>query len=378
MKIVIAPDSFKGTLTANEVANIIKDSMHRVYQKSGIDAEIITIPIADGGEGTSSVLLENLGGIRITRTVTGPEGDAVEASYVIIDHEVAVIEVAESSGLKDCHNMDTKKTSTYGLGELILDALDHDVKEIIVCLGGSGTTDGGAGMAAALGATFKIDQQIVEIPTGEILHQLSDIEIERMDPRIAKTSFKILTDVNNPLYGIKGAAYIYGPQKGASPDDLKLLDDGLKNYARLLNDLFQKDCATFLGAGAAGGLGSGCHAFLNAQVLPGIETLLKMINFDDVIKDASVIITGEGKLDEQSFMGKAISGIINHSNGKPVILICGDNACSKDCLFEKKIEVFAATDFFSKEQSLAQPIQSLERVSEVCSLHIFEAFKKVI
>lgn len=375
MKIVIAPDSFKGTLHAHEVARIIKDSFTQLFKEKHFEAMIETVPIADGGEGTSSVLLENLGGRRITHVVTGPEGQDVEASYAIINNS-AVIEVAESSGLKLCNQADTKTTTSFGLGQLILDALDHEVNEIIICLGGSGTTDGGTGMAAALGVAFITNQQKIDLPCGENLEQLELISLVNMDPRIAKVSFKILSDVNNPLYGKQGAAFIYGPQKGATHDDVLLLDKGLRHYGDLLQQTFHKDCSSFPGAGAAGGLGAGCFAFLDAQILPGIETLLHMIQFDKRIQDADIIITGEGQIDEQSFMGKAISGIIKNASHKRVYVICGDNACSEDCMTAQDIKIFAATDYCRKDDSLNHPEEALKVVSEACASHIYEITKK--
>lgn len=376
MKIVIAPDSFKGTLDANDVGLLIKDVFNKHFNKQHIKVDLAVVPIADGGEGTSIVLFENLGGKRRNCSVTGPEGESVEASYTILDNNVAVIEVAESSGLKHCHHLDTKKTNTFGLGEMILDALDQNVKEIMICLGGSGTTDGGAGMAAALGAIFTTTDSRVMNPNGESLKHIKHISIDQMDSRIAKTSFKILSDVNNPLYGPNGAAYIYGPQKGATPEDVIILDAGLKHYGILLEETFNKDCSSFSGAGAAGGLGAGCFSFLNAEVFPGIETILEMINFDKIIKDADVVITGEGKLDEQSFMGKAISGVINHAKHKQVIVICGDNACSQDCLKDNEIKVFAATDYCTKEESLINPRYALKIASEHCALYVDGDIKK--
>jgi glycerate kinase len=372
MKIVIAPDSFKGTLNSTEVAEIIGNSFVSVFKQNKIDLNLELIPIADGGEGTSITLAKNLDGQIFETDVTGPEFDKVSAKYAIINGKTAIIEVAETSGLTQCKKFDTKFATTYGLGELIIEVMNRGVKDIVICLGGSATTDGGCGMAAALGVDFLMIDKKKSYPTGSTLRDIVKIDLKNLDSRISKTNFKVMCDVQNPLFGKSGAAYVYGPQKGASDQDIIDLDMGLKNLSKVLSETYGADYSSFAGAGAAGGLGAACKAFLNAEIASGIDTVLDLVAYDNKIKDADLIITGEGRLDEQSFMGKVISGIIKRSQSKPIYIIAGDNKCDRDCLPDPIVKIFAITDYYGIEEALAKPFLGLRKASEECAYYIIK------
>ena len=269
--------------------------------------------------------------------VCGPAGTRIEATYGITNASTAVIEIAESTGLTRQSELHPLTSNTYGFGELILDALEQGIRSFILCLGGSASTDCGLGMAAALGAKFYDRNKEIIVPSGSSLISIDKIDTSSLDQRISESNFTVICDVENPLFGPNGAAYVYGPQKGASPDDVILLDNGLRHVAPEITRVTGVDHTSVIGAGAAGGTGFGCAAFLNATMKSGIETILD-INGYSVIpgredsnennKESSpegfdLIITGEGCLDEQSLMGKVLSGILKRSNGIPVVSFCG-------------------------------------------------------
>lgn len=322
-KIIIIPDSFKGTLSSEEVADIISDEIRDV---SVDKINIVKLPIADGGEGSTDCILKSLGGEKISVVVKSPENKDIEAYYGIISRErnkTAVIEIAQSSGITRQNSYDAKTATTYGFGQLILDALDKGCREFLLCLGGSATTDCGLGMAQALGARFMNLDGDSFIPAGGTLKDVASIDISNIDDRVSESTFTVMCDVDNPLYGKKGAAYVYGPQKGATPEDVIVMDAGLKNVSKIYCKLTGKDLAEYPGAGAAGGAGYGCMAFLDATMKSGIEAMLEIVNFDNEVSDSDLIITGEGRIDEQSFMGKVLSGIIKHSSGTKIAAFCG-------------------------------------------------------
>jgi len=324
IKIIIAPDSFKGNATSLEVCNLIEEGILRVLS----DVEIKKIPIADGGEGTVEAVVLASGG-RIKRVqVQGPMGDMVEAHYGIIDEMRAVIEMAESSGLTLVHEHKRNPliASTYGTGELILDAINVGCREILMGIGGSATNDFGIGMAAALGYRFfdKDDNEVE--PLAKNMGSIAFIDDSNVDVRIHETNISVLSDVKNTLYGSNGATAIYGPQKGVTPETFDILDDGLKNMSVIVKNTFGKDVTSIEGAGAAGGLGAGLISFCNATLKSGIDAILDIVRFDDEILNASLIITGEGAIDGQSSQGKVPIGIARRAKLKnvPVIAIVGD------------------------------------------------------
>lgn len=330
MKIVVAPDSFKGSLDALEVCNCVEKGIKEVFQA----AEIKKIPLADGGEGTVAALVMALKGEIIKCQVTGPMGEPVVAEYGIIDNgRTAVIEMAAASGLPlvPISKRDPMRATTFGTGELILAALEQGCREFIIGIGGSATIDGGVGMAQALGARFYDKNKRLIGRGGKILKEIAVIDIKSIDSRIKDANFIIANDVVNPLYGKNGAAYIYGPQKGADDLMIKDLDNGLKNLAYIINQDLGKDIANLKGAGAAGGLGAGLVAFLDAKMQLGIELITNKIRLKEELCDADYIITGEGKIDMQTMDGKVPGGVaqIARELKIPVIAIAGSLA--DDC-----------------------------------------------
>ena len=324
MKVVIASDSFKGSMTSSEVADVVSRSIKHVD-----DVDIVKISISDGGEGFVQSILDVIDGEIIELDVVGPLGDEVKACYGLTkDRKTAIIEVAATSGI--CLVPETKrnplKTTTYGFGQLIIDALDKEVEKIIIGLGGSATNDCGMGMAEALGIKFfDKDNNEITMLTGEKLDGVKTIDGSDIDPRINKVKFEVACDVDNPLVGENGAAYIFGPQKGANKEQVKILDNNLVNIAKIIYNTYGIEIATMHGAGAAGGLGAATKIFLGAEIKQGINLVLDMINFDELVKDADFIITGEGKMDSQSVRGKTPYGVLLRAKkyNVPVIGICG-------------------------------------------------------
>ncbi|MEA2088030.1 MAG: glycerate kinase [Candidatus Caldatribacteriota bacterium] len=308
MKIVVAPDSFKGSLTAVEVSDAIEQGVREIFP----EAEIIKIPMADGGDGTVQCLVNATGGEILREKVTGPLGDEVLASYGILGNKkTAVIEMAEASGLtlvpEDKRN--PLITTTYGTGQLIKAALDQGCRKMIIGIGGSATNDGGAGMVQALGVKL-LDREGKEIGFGGgELKKINRIDISNLDNRLSQTGVLIASDVSNPLCGPKGASRIYGPQKGATPEVIEELDESLAYFAEIIKRDLNKDIKDMPGSGAAGGLGASLIAFLDAELRPGIEIMIEIVKLEQAIKDADLVITGEGKIDSQTIYGKAPIGV---------------------------------------------------------------------
>lgn len=323
MKIVIAIDSFKGSSTTAEAAEAVERGIKKVF----CNAEIIKIPVADGGEGTVNTLVLGMNGIFKEVEVIGPMGEKINAKYGILDGDLAIIEMAAASGLllvpEDKRN--PMVTTTYGTGQLIKAALDEGCKRILIGIGGSATNDGGSGMAQALGASFK-DQDGNELGFGGgKLSNLVQIDISNMDSRIKNTEIWVASDVSNPLCGVKGASIVYGPQKGANLEMALELDNNLCHYAIKIKEQLGRNIIDIPGAGAAGGLGAGLMAFCNATLQPGIETVLNLINIDKYLLGADLVITGEGKIDEQSIYGKVPVGVAKRAQkyNIPVLVIAG-------------------------------------------------------
>jgi len=308
MKIVIAPDSFKGSLTAEEVSNAIEQGVREIFP----EAEIVKIPMADGGDGTVQCLVTATGGEILRKKVTGPLGDEVLASYGILgDKRTAVIEMAEASGLTLVpeNKRNPLITTTYGTGQLIKAALDRGCRKMIIGIGGSATNDGGAGMVQALGVKL-LDREGKEIGFGGgELKKIFQIDTKYLDNRLPETKVLIASDVSNPLCGPKGAARIYGPQKGATPEIIEELDRSLAHFAEVIKRDLHKDIKDIPGSGAAGGLGASLIAFLDAELRPGIEIMIEIVKLEQAIKDADLVITGEGKIDSQTIYGKAPIGV---------------------------------------------------------------------
>ena len=335
MKIVIIPDSFKGSASSMEVCNCIERGILKVLK----NADIKKIPVADGGEGTVDSILYAAGGNIKKVNVRNPSGKIIEAKYGIINKEKAVIEMAEASGitLVDDAVRNPLKYSTYGTGELIKDAMNNNIKEILIGIGGSATNDCGIGMANALGYKF-LDENNNELEAiAENMIKVASIDDSNVDKRIFDIKINVACDVKNPLYGENGATAIYGKQKGVTEESFDILDNGLKNIARIVKEKFNKEIDHIEGSGAAGGLGGGLVAFCNAELKSGIDAVLDIIDFEDKIKDASLIITGEGAIDGQTKKGKVPVGVARRANGIPVIAIVGDIRDGAEAVYDMGI-----------------------------------------
>ena len=339
MKIVIAPDSFKESMTALEAATAIKMGFDKVLP----NAEYIKVPMADGGEGTVQSLVDATNGRIIYETVTGPLGDPVDAFYGLTgDGKTAVIEMAAASGLHlvSEEKRNPLKTTTKGTGELIRKALNKGVKHLIIGLGGSATNDGGAGMAQALGVKL-LDTNGNQIGYGGgELKKLDSIDVSNIDPRLTDTVIEVACDVDNPLTGERGAAVVFGPQKGASPEVVQRLDDNLGHFAEILKRDLDKDIAHIPGTGAAGGLGAGLLAFLNVNLKRGVDIVLDFVGLEEKIKDATLVITGEGKIDRQTIYGKTPIGVAKTAKkySIPVIGIAGSIGEQSEVVYEYGID----------------------------------------
>ncbi len=344
MKIVIAPDSFKGNLSALEVAELIEKGIRRVYSK----AKIVKVPMADGGEGTVRSLVDATKGRIIKREVTGPLGKRVKASYGILgDKKTAVIEMASASGLPlvPKKKRNPLLTTTYGTGELIKAALDRGCRKIIVGIGGSATVDGGAGMAQALGVRL-LDKKRRKISFGGgALGNLERIDISKLDKRIRKIKVLVASDVDNPLTGPTGAARIYAPQKGATPSMVKKLEENLKKYASIIKRDLKKDIKDIPGTGAAGGLGTGLIAFLNAKIRLGVDIVIETVRLEKHLKDADLVITGEGKMDSQTIYGKTPIGVAKLAKryNIPVVAIVGEVGKDVEVVYRHGIDGIVTT-----------------------------------
>ncbi|HHB1426737.1 TPA: glycerate kinase [Serratia odorifera] len=324
MKIVIAPDSYKESLSALAVATGIEAGFREIFP----DAEYVKLPLADGGEGTVEAMVAATGGKTIEVEVTGPLGEKTRAFFGLSgDEQSAFIEMAAASGLErlPAERRNPLNTTSYGTGELIRCALDHGVKHCIIGIGGSATNDGGAGMVQALGARL-LDEQGNDIAFGgAALATLADIDLSGLDARIGQCKFEVACDVSNPLTGADGASAIFGPQKGATPQMVAELDRALQHYAQVIERTLGIDVERVPGAGAAGGMGAGLLAFCQAELRRGIEIVTEALGLDALVRDATLVITGEGRIDSQSINGKVPIGVarVAKRHNKPVIGIAG-------------------------------------------------------
>ncbi len=324
MKIVIAPDSYKGSIYASDAARAMADGVRRVLP----DAEVVLVPVADGGDGTLETLVETSGGRIITSDVTGPLGETVSAEWGAMgDGVTAVAEMARTSGLAlvRLEDRDPLNATTYGLGEVILEALEAGYRRFILGIGGSATNDAGAGMAQALGVRL-LDASGAELPPGgAALANLARIDVSGLDPRSAEAEFDVACDVNNPLTGPEGASAVYGPQKGATPEMVEQLDAALANFAEVVKRDLGADVNDVPGSGAAGGLGGGIMAFLDGRLRPGVDIVLDTVDLASRLDGADLIITGEGCMDFQTVYNKAPIGVARLAGERdiPVIGVSG-------------------------------------------------------
>lgn len=323
-KYVVAPDSFKESMTAKEVC----DAMEKGIKKADSAAEVIKVPMADGGEGTVNSLVDATHGQRVIVEVTGPLGNKISAYYGILGNGItAVIEMAKASGLEivEKKKRNPMITTTFGTGELIRDALDHNVKEIIIGLGGSSTNDGGSGMAQTLGAKL-LDQNNHQIPFGGgNLDKLDKIDISNLDSRLQDVKIILASDVTNLLIGKEGASRVFGLQKGATPEMVEKLENNLQHYAKIVKRDLNKDVASVSGAGAAGGLGAGLMAFTTCEMRQGVDLAIEVTKLEDKIRDTDYVFTGEGGTDFQTKFGKTPYGVakLGKKYHKPVISLAG-------------------------------------------------------
>jgi glycerate 2-kinase len=326
MKVVIAPDKFEGTLSAKEAAAALAAGWRRADR----DADVDEVPVADGGKGTLDTLLEAMGGRRERITATGPLGDPVEADFGLVDGPTgvtAVIEMARASGLALVSEVrrDPLRATTRGTGELIAAAGQHGPERAIVCIGGSATNDGGAGMAQALGVRLLDERDRNLPPGGAALRRLARIDASGLDRSVRDVDVVVASDVDNPLTGPRGASAVYGPQKGATPEDVRLLDESLGHFAAVIHRDLGLDVRDIPGAGAAGGLGAGLIAFLGGRLRPGFEVVASALDLERRLDHAEVAVTGEGKYDTQSERGKAPGGVLDLARraGCRTVLVAG-------------------------------------------------------
>lgn len=351
-RFLFACDSFKGTISSARSAQLLSEEALRFFA----DAELRSVEVADGGEGTVDAVVAAVGGQTRTVNVHGPRGAFADAAYGLLDGNRAIIEMAAASGLPmlALEDRDPRATSTFGTGELILDALDQGVRDISLAIGGSATNDGGMGCMRALGVRF-LDAEGAELEgVGADLARVASIDLSGMDQRIAQTSFHVMCDVDNPLTGPRGATYVFGPQKGATPQIADELEQGMRSYAQVLAQTFEGFDETAAGMGAAGGLGAAGRAFLNAELLPGVEQVLNLVGFDALLEGCNLCVTGEGHADSQSAHGKVVSGVAarcRRADVPCVAIVGGMNAdarelldCGVDALVPTVIDVATLTE----------------------------------
>lgn len=370
MKLVIAPDSFKESLDAQQVAFAIE----RGFKSIDSSIETLCVPVADGGEGTTEALVAATRGELKRHPVIGPLGEPLEAIWGLLGPQestplTAVVETAAASGLDkiSAAQRDALRATTYGTGELILAALNAGVRRIILGLGGSATNDGGMGLLSALGARFLDTNGEVLEAGGAALASLARIDLSQLDNRVAETEFLVACDVDNPLLGARGASAIFGPQKGATAEQVEQLDAALANYADVSAELLGKDTRDVPGAGAAGGLGYALVQFLNARMAPGIDLVLEAVRFDEQLKGADLVITGEGRIDGQSLSGKTPVGVARWAKRQnlPVIAVCGSIGAGAEGVHEVGIDaLFTVVPGVCRlEQAMAEAAPNLERTA---------------
>lgn len=377
MKIVLAPDSYKNSLTAKEVAN----SMRRGFEKVYPEAEYVNVPMADGGEGTVQSLIDAKNGKLVTETVINPLGNPTEANYGLIDDgTVAVIEMAQASGIQfiNQYTQNPYVATTFGTGQLIKSAIEHGAKTIIIGIGGSATNDGGAGMAQALGAHLLDDKGEELQYGGAMLSKLSKVDISELMPELTDVKVIIASDVTNPLTGKNGASHVFGPQKGANPEMVEFLDQALSHYAKILKRDLHKDLENVPGAGAAGGLGAGLLAFTNSEMRSGVEIVVDYTNLQTAVQDADVVVTGEGQIDFQTKFGKTPIGVAKATKAvnpkATVIAIAGSVGEKISELYPLGID--AIFTCVPGVEELSQAIQDTDKNLQQVSENIARLIKK--
>ena len=341
-KCVVVSDSFKGTVSSREICAIAQ----RVIPRHFPACEVVCIPVADGGEGTVDCFVQAMGAQRVEITVTNALGEESAAAYARLG-ELAIIEMAAAAGLPQVGERRCPGTATtYGVGELIAYAIDSGCRKILLGLGGSATNDGGCGCAAALGVRFYDADGQSFIPAGDTLGSIARIDTAKAEERLRSVELTVMCDVTNPLYGPTGAAYIFGPQKGADAEKIKSLDAGLRHFGDVIRSQLGIDVSMMPGAGAAGGMGAGCVALLSGTMQSGIDAVLDVTGFDRQLEGADLVITGEGRIDSQSADGKVISGVARRTKAKgvPLIAIAGGIADSAGAVYDIGVSAMFSTD----------------------------------
>jgi len=335
-KFVLIPDSFKGTMSSSEICDIMENQIKKYFP----DAKIVSIPVADGGEGSVDSFLASTGGNKVIVTVKSPYMEDMSAFYGILNDGTAIIEMAACAGLPLVeNNKHPDRTTTYGVGQLIVHAAVCGCKKIIVGLGGSSTNDAGTGAAVAVGVKFYDKSGKNFLPIGATLASIKKIDISGLCSELKDVEIISMCDIDNPFYGPTGAAQVFGPQKGANKEMVELLDDGLKRLSETINDQLHIDVSQIPGSGAAGGMGGGMVAFFGARLQKGIETVLDAVDFDSIAKDADMVFSGEGKIDSQSLRGKVVIGVACHTHkiGVPLIAIVGDIGDNIQSVYERGV-----------------------------------------
>lgn len=377
MKIIIAPQSFKGSLTAKEATNIILDSAKSVFP----NAELVGLPIADGGDGTLETIIDATNGELINSNVKGPDNRIVEASWGLFNSEknekTAIIEMARASGLAmlDPNNLDPFNSTTFGTGELIINAVKYGAKKIILGIGGSATNDCGIGVAKSVGIKF-LDSKKNEIDNNVAnFSKIREINLNNFIPELKNVKFEVACDVTNTLCGIEGASYIYGPQKGASVDDIKILDKNLLHIGNLIEKELNLNVLNLKGGGAAGGLGAGMVAFFGATLRPGVDIIFDTLNVEEKIKDADLIITGEGQFDISSTYNKAPTAIakLGKKYNIPAIGISGSFGEGFDKLDE--FGILSKSTLINKISTLDDNIKNADNLLRIASVEQLKAIK---
>ena len=374
MRFLFACDSFKGTISSARSAQLLGEQA--LVQFPG--AELSGVEVADGGEGTVDAVVAATGGTLRTVRVHGPRGAEVDAAYGLLGDGRAIIEMAAASGLPllASTDRDPRFTSTYGTGELIADALARGARDISLAIGGSATNDGGMGCLRALGARF-LDKDSNELSgCGKDLAEVSTIDLAHLDSRLSDTSVTVLCDVKNPLCGENGATYTFAKQKGATPETLELLENGMQNYRDVIRGQFGIDCDLIKGAGAAGGLGAALKVFLHATMQLGIETVLDLIGFDDLLNGADLVVTGEGRVDSQSVCGKVMQGVALRvkARGIPVYGLCGSLGDGAELLYD--CGVTSLYSLVDENTSVVEAMTNAEQVYYHAAVRMFSQIKR--
>lgn len=361
-KAVLIPDSFKGTISSKRICEIMSRKIYKYFP----DCEVVSIPVADGGEGSVDCFLEAVNGDKVTAQVQDPFGDEMTAYYAILpDRSTAVIEMAVCAGLPLVEGReDPAVTSTYGVGQLIIDAAKRGCRKIIMCLGGSSTNDMGCGAAAAAGIKFFDESGKEFIPVGGTLKNITSVDLSGKNKILDGVEFITMCDIDNPLYGETGAAYVFAPQKGADEKCVKMLDGGLRHAAEIINRATEKEIDFIPGAGAAGGMGAGMVAFFSSTLQMGIETVLDTVDFSSVIDGADIIFTGEGRFDSQSLRGKVVIGVSKRAKekGVPVVVVAGDYDKKLDAAYQNGVSAVFSTNRVAKDFSVikGESVKNLE------------------